>query len=48
VLRVVGFRLDPPGRNPKHFTVAFDDFDSRLNALIACELQIWPNAYHQG
>jgi hypothetical protein len=26
-LRAAGFRLEPTGRNPRHFTVAFDDLD---------------------
>jgi len=47
VLRAAGFRLDPTGRNPRHFTVAFDDLDAGVDALVACEHQIWANPYHE-
>jgi hypothetical protein len=36
-LRAAGFRLDPTGRNPQHFTVAFDDLDRGVDALVTCE-----------
>ena len=47
VLRAAGFRLDPTGRNPRHFTVAFDDLDAGVDALIACEHETWANPYHE-
>ena len=33
VLRGAGFRLEPTGRNPRHFTVAFDDLEAGILAL---------------
>ncbi|MGB6059552.1 MAG: hypothetical protein WBF71_14950 [Microthrixaceae bacterium] len=40
VLRAAGFRLEPTGRNPRHFTVAFDDWRqaSRAATLRAPQL----------
>jgi hypothetical protein len=32
VLRAAGFRLEPTGRNPRHFTVAFDDLEAGVAA----------------
>lgn len=46
VLRSAGFRLEPTGRNPRHFTVAFDDLDAGVEALLACEHRSWINPYH--
>jgi hypothetical protein len=48
VLRAAGFRLDPTGRNPRHFTVVFDDLDRGVDALVSCEHHIWANPYHEG
>jgi len=42
-----GFRLDPTGRNPRHFTVAFDDLDRGVAAIEACEHRSWRNPYHE-
>jgi hypothetical protein len=42
------FRLDPTGRNPRHFTVVFDDLDRGVDALVSCEHHIWANPYHEG
>ena len=42
-----GFRLEPTGRNPRHFTVAFDDLDSGVSAIEACEHRSWQNPYHE-
>jgi hypothetical protein len=47
VLRSVGFRLEPTGRNPRHFTVAFDDLDAGVEELIRCEHRSWANPYHE-
>jgi hypothetical protein len=48
VLRAAGFRLEPTGRNPQHFTVAFDDLDKGVDALSRCEHLVWQNPYHEG
>ena len=46
-LLALGFRLEPTGRNPKHFTVAFDDLDRGVEALEACEHRSWLNPYYE-
>jgi hypothetical protein len=47
VLRAAGLCLEPTGRNPRHFTVAFDDLDTGVEALLHCEQQCWDNPYHE-
>lgn len=42
-----GFRLEPTGRNSRHFTVAFDDLEQGVAALGACEHRRWRNPYHE-
>ncbi|MBK9179492.1 MAG: hypothetical protein IPM45_07900 [Acidimicrobiales bacterium] len=46
-LLAAGFRLEPTGRNPRHFIVAFDDLDGGVEALEACEHRSWLNPYHE-
>jgi hypothetical protein len=46
-LLAAGFRLEPTGRNPRHFTVAFDDLDGGVEALRSCEHRSWTNPYHE-
>ena len=45
-VRAAGFRLDPTGRNPRHYTVMFDQLED-VAALRAAEHQIWSNPYHE-
>ena len=47
ILRAAGFRLEPTGRNERHFTVAFDDLDVGVERLANCEHQGWANPYHE-
>lgn len=47
VLRSAGFRLIPTGRNPKHFTVVFDDLDDGVATRCRCEHRTWANPYHE-
>ncbi|MCB1283374.1 MAG: hypothetical protein R2689_05835 [Microthrixaceae bacterium] len=47
VLRDAGFRLEPTGRNPRHFTVAFDDLEAGIEELRRCEHRSWVNPYHE-
>jgi hypothetical protein len=47
VLRAAGFRLEATGRNPRHFTVAFDDLEDGVARLTTCEHQEWSNPYHE-
>ena len=44
-LLAVGMRLEPTGRNPRHFTVGFDDLEG-VQRLASCPHQVVPNAYH--
>ena len=46
-LHAAGFRLEPTGRNPQHFTVAFDDLARGVDALAGCEHRSWINPYHE-
>ena len=51
VLRVrdvlaAGMRLEPTGRNPRHYTVGFDNLDDGVRRLARCPHQVVPNAYH--
>ena len=41
-----GMRLEPTGRNPRHFTVGFDDLEGGVQRLASCPHQVVPNAYH--
>jgi hypothetical protein len=43
-----GLRLEPTGRNPHHFTAAFDDLSEGVKGLMGCDLQTMPNPYHYG
>jgi len=47
VLRSAGLRLEPTGRNRRHFTAAFDDLEPGVRRLAACEHQRWNNPYHE-
>lgn len=46
-LRSVGVRLEPTGRNHRHFTVVLDDLDDGTDALLSCRHQVWANPYHE-
>lgn len=47
VLRDANLRLEPTGRNPRHFTVGFDDLETGIARLCACEHQVRVNPYHE-
>lgn len=46
-LRVAGLRLEPTGRNARHFSIAFDDVDRGIAALTACEHRTVINPYNE-
>lgn len=48
VLRAAGLRLEPTGRNPRHFDVSFDDLDDGADRLCNCEHRVMVNPYHEG
>lgn len=39
-------RLEPTGRNMRHFTVSFNDLEDGVQRLARCPHQIMPNVYH--
>ena len=41
-----GMRLEPTGRNPRHYTVGFDDLGDGVRRLASCPHQVMPNSYH--
>jgi hypothetical protein len=41
-----GMRLEPTGRNPRHYTVGFDDLDDGVRRLASCPHQVVPNSYY--
>lgn len=45
-LRAAGLRLEPSGRNPRHFTIGFDDLDAGVARLCACDHRVLVNPYH--
>ena len=40
--------LEPTGRNPRHYTVRFDDLDEGVKALTSCDHQVMTNPYYDG
>ncbi|HEY1641214.1 MAG TPA: hypothetical protein VGG35_11040, partial [Streptosporangiaceae bacterium] len=43
-----GLRLEPTGRNPRHFTVGFDDLSEGVKGLMGCDGRTMTNPYHYG
>jgi hypothetical protein len=41
-----GLQLEPTGRNPRHYTVSFEDLDDGLTRLVHCQQRVVPNPYH--
>ena len=46
-LHRVDLGLEPTGRNPRHFTLVFDDLDDAVERLRRCRHQLWPNPYYE-
>ena len=46
-LRAAGMRLEPTGRNPRHFDIGFDDLDDGIARLLGCEHRTVVNPYHE-
>ena len=46
-LRAAGLRLEPTGRNPRHFDVTFDDLDDGVARLAGCEHRTVVNPYNE-
>ena len=45
-IRKAGLRLEPTGRNPRHYTIGFDDLTAGVIMLTGCEHTVVPNSYH--
>jgi hypothetical protein len=45
-VRKAGLRLEPTGRNPRHYTLRFDDLDQGITTIARCTQQVVPNPYH--
>jgi hypothetical protein len=43
---IARLRLEPTGRNPRHFTIAFDDLDEGIRCLTSCCHEVVLNPYH--
>jgi hypothetical protein len=41
-----GMRLEPTGRNPRHYTLSFGDLEDGVHRLASCPHQVMQNAYH--
>jgi hypothetical protein len=46
-LRATQLRLEPTGRNPRHYDVTFDDLHDGVRRLCACEHRVVVNPYHE-
>ena len=42
-----GLRLEPTGRNPRHFDISFTDLDDGIARLLGCEHRTILNPYHE-
>lgn len=47
VLRGASLRIEPTGRNRRHFSIGFDDLEDGVARLRACEHQVRVNPYHE-
>jgi hypothetical protein len=43
-----GLRLEPTGRNPRHYTVGFDDLGQGVKVLTDCRHRVMTNPYYDG
>jgi hypothetical protein len=41
-----GMRLEPTGRNPRHYTLGFDDLEDGVRQLACYAHLVVPNVYH--
>jgi hypothetical protein len=47
VIRAAGLRLEPTGRNPRHFDITFDLLDEVVDRLCRCEHEVVVNPYYE-
>jgi hypothetical protein len=43
-----GVRLEPTGRNVRHYTISFDDLAQGVKALVGAEHRVMTNPYYGG
>lgn len=46
-IRVLGLRLEPTGRNPRHYTLMLRSPDEDVAALVSADHHVWMNPYHE-
>jgi hypothetical protein len=46
-IRTAGLRLEPTGRNPRHYDLCLDELDAGVERLWRCEHTVWINPYHE-
>lgn len=46
-LHAADLRLEPTGRNPRHFDISFDDLDNGIARLLRCPHRTITNPYHE-
>jgi hypothetical protein len=47
-LLALDLRLEPTGRNPRHYDIAFDKLNEGLSSLLGCSHRTVDNAYYEG
>jgi len=46
-IRAAGLRLEPTGRNPRHYDICFEDLTLGIARLLTCDHTVWINPYHE-
>lgn len=46
-IRAAGLRLEPTGRNPRHYDICFEELEPGITRLLICEYTVWANLYHE-
>jgi hypothetical protein len=47
-LRAAGLRLDPTGRNPRHYDIGFDSLEAGIASIMNCAHRTVDNVYFEG
>lgn len=47
-LRAAGLRLDPTGRNPRHYDITFESLEEGISKLVSCSHRTIDNVYFEG
>jgi len=46
-IRALGLRLEPTGRNHRHYTLMLRSLDEDVAALVSADHHVWMNPYHE-